>query len=126
MDAKQKEATNAALKWQNELAEANAKINQLTKKGKSLNEELTQNRKESHEVQQSKYSDNQKVERVTKMSCEKIVFNSKLSFKVVNFGLQSFLTFRGLLGPDYLVLFKLEKASARASSDRFFFFFVAR
>ena len=35
MDAKQKEATNAALKWQNELAEANAKINQLIKKGKS-------------------------------------------------------------------------------------------
>ena len=72
MDAKQKEATNAALKWQNELAEANAKINQLTKKGKSLNEELTQNRKESHEVQQSKYSDNQKVERVIKMSCGQV------------------------------------------------------
>ena len=73
MDAKQKEATNAALKWQNELTEANGKINQLTKKGKSLNEELTQNRKESHEVQQSKYSDNQKVERVTKMSCESLI-----------------------------------------------------
>ena len=77
MDAKQKEATNAALKWQNELAEANAKINQLIKKGKSLNEELTQNRKESHEVQQSKNSDNQKVERVTRMSCQKVDFISE-------------------------------------------------
>ena len=79
MDAKQKEATNAALKWQNELAEANAKINQLIKKGKSLNEELTQNRKESHEVQQSKYSDNQKVERVMRMSYQKVEFISEAS-----------------------------------------------
>ena len=72
MDAKQKEATNAALKWQKELADANAKINELTKKGKSLNEQLAQNRKESQEVLQSKNSDNQKAQdvKVEKQSLE--------------------------------------------------------
>ena len=72
MDAKQKEATNAALKWQKELADANAKINELTKKGKCLNEQLTQNRKESQEVLQSKNSDNQKAQdvKVEKQSLE--------------------------------------------------------
>ena len=72
MDAKQKEATNAALKWQKELADTNAKINELTKKGKSLNEQLAQNRKESQEVLQSKNSDNQKAQdvKVEKQSLE--------------------------------------------------------
>ena len=72
MDAKQKEATNSALKWQKELADANAKINELTKRGKSLNEQLTQTRKESHEVQQSKDSDNQRAQdvKVEKQSLE--------------------------------------------------------
>ena len=72
MDAKQKEATNSALKWQKELADANGKINELTKRGKSLNEQLTQTRKESHEVQQSKDSDNQRAQdvKVEKQSLE--------------------------------------------------------
>merc|ERR1739838_1236538 len=72
MDAKQKEATNAALKWQKELEDSNAKIKELTNKGKSLNEQLVLNRKESQEVLQSKTSDNQKAQdvKVEKQSLE--------------------------------------------------------
>merc|ERR1711862_722544 len=40
MDSKQKESSTSSLKWQKELQDANNKITDLTKKCKSLTEEL--------------------------------------------------------------------------------------
>ena len=50
----QKESSTSSLKWQKELLDANNKITDLTKKCKSLTEELMGLKKQSDEVQESK------------------------------------------------------------------------